>query len=419
MRNRGFTALIAVFAILVLIAPADASVIPERRKPQFLKEQGHYFIPLVFSLGGYGTSATFIAAWLNTFDTYTDVYGYAMAGDLDLVGLGALDIHLVPETLILDLSGTYLFEGSSPGYNGRGMNTGKYDYANMEIGDAQAAGARLTSTFFDRRFELFGIHYRYGSKLEAVRDPDDNLIIDVQDPERHRGSFSLVGLKLDLTDDYNDPRHGLRIDVRRGESPPGSSIAPDYYVMSYNTTAYVPIGRRSTWVFNYYRADAHVTRQGEISRSVIEARYGLNCAASSDPAACDKVVDNIIAANTYGTVDSLGGMDRLRSYPNGRYLGAHSMFYGTEIRWNLTEEPVPFDFYIVKDVRTVLQAALFYEAGSIADRRDELGDVMRYSTGLGFRIVTASGIVFRADFARGGEGWGATLLVNYPWDPSF
>ena len=37
---------------------------------------------------------------------------------------------------------------------------------------------------------------------------------------------------------------------------------PDFYVQDYNLTGYVPLGRRSTWAFNYFRSDAHVERQG-------------------------------------------------------------------------------------------------------------------------------------------------------------
>ena len=82
---------------------------------------------------------------------------------------------------------------------------------------------------------------------------------------------------------------------------------------------------------------------------------------------CWKVVDNIVEANTYGTVGSLGGTSRLRSYPHDRFTAAHALFYGAEFRWNLTEERQPFDIVIMKDIRTVWQAAFFYEAGTVAD----------------------------------------------------
>ena len=108
------------------------------------------------------------------------------------------------------------------------------------------------------------------------------------------------------------------------------------------------------------------------------------------------MVNNIIANNRYGTVDGIGGWRRLRSYPNDRYEAAHAVFYGTEIRWNLTEEFKPFDIGIAKDIRTGLQLAFFWETASVADEKDKLGDIWKDSYGLGARMVTASGLVIRA-----------------------
>jgi outer membrane protein assembly factor BamA len=233
----------------------------------------------------------------------------------------------------------------------------------------------------------------------------------------------MVGTRVDLTDDYGDPRRGIRFDVTRSMSPPHDS-GPDYYVMDYSTTGYIPLGRRSTWAFNYFRSDAVVRRQGVTDPDELRRLQGLDC---DDPAltpeerdrcnqAIDQVIDNMVANNTYGTATQLGGFSRLRSYSQGRYKGAHTVFYGTEIRWNLTDERTPYDIFIMKDVRTSVQVALFYEIGSTADLRSELGDIMRDSYGIGLRVVTASGIVFRGDFAFGKEGFEPQVFIGYPWE---
>ena len=124
----------------------------------------------------------------------------------------------------------------------------------------------------------------------------------------------------------------------------------------------------------------------------------------------------MIANNTYGTASSLGGFSRLRSYPTGRFKGAHTIFYGSEIRWNLTDESTPFDILIMRDIRTSWQIALFYEMGTVADKRSELGDIWRSTTGIGLRMVTASGMVFRADLATGKEGFSPSIFIGYPWE---
>ena len=124
----------------------------------------------------------------------------------------------------------------------------------------------------------------------------------------------------------------------------------------------------------------------------------------------------MIANNKYGTATSLGGFSRLRSYPQGRYKGAHTEFYGTEVRWNLTDERTPFDLFIIKDVRTAVQVSAFYEIGSTADLRSDLGKTMRDSYGCGLRIVTASGVVLRGDLAFGKEGVSPEIFIGYPWE---
>ena len=128
------------------------------------------------------------------------------------------------------------------------------------------------------------------------------------------------------------------------------------------------------------------------------------------------MVNNTIAHNLYGTAASMGGPSRLRSYPQGRYQGAHTVFYGTEFRWNLTEEFQPFDIGVAKDIRTGVQLAAFWERASVADEKSQLGNIWRDSYGVGLRLVMTSGLVFRAEYAYGDEGANVVMFFNYPWE---
>jgi hypothetical protein len=192
--------------------------------------------------------------------------------------------------------------------------------------------------------------------------------------------------------------------------------------MDYNTTGYVPFGRRSTLVLNLLYSDAYVRRQGETDPTALQAQLGLNCAdptlTPAEQQACNEVIATTIAHNTYGTATSLGGFSRLRSYPQGRFSGAHTLFLGTEFRWNLTDERTPFDIFVMKGVRTSIQVAFFYETGVTSDTRGDLYErgSMRDSYGAGLRIVTASGLVFRGDVAHGKEGINTAIFIGYPWE---
>ena len=106
----------------------------------------------------------------------------------------------------------------------------------------------------------------------------------------------------------------------------------------------------------------------------------------------------------------------MRSYPESRYRGAHTQFLGTEIRGNLTDEMKPFNLILVKDVRTAVQIAPFYELGTTADSYGELWSQVRDSYGVGLRIVTASGLIYRFDLAAGADGVQPSIFFQYPWE---
>ena len=397
----------------------DASA-PERRRDQFPKDFGYAAFPYPYRLPGIGSGLSFAAGAFNIADTYTDAYAIAFAGDVKGGAVGVGDIHLIPRTLILDLGYSGISKAAFQSYAQRGMNTSKDDFRLLEVGDTEYYGARMTATFLERRFELHGAWYEGASRLKNIRDKEGNLIIEAQDPPRGRGHTTLLGARLDLTDDYTDPRRGLRLDVTRTQSPPRGS-GPDYFVMDYNTTAYVPFRKRDTLALNLLRSDAFVTRQGETDRAALQQQLGFNCAGVADPTQqqlCNEVIDTTIANNRVGTATSLGGFDRLRSYPQGRFKGAHTLFLGAEYRWNLTDERTPFDIFVMKSVRTSIQLAFFYETGVTSDTRSDLyrRNNMRDSYGTGLRIVTASGVVLRADLARGKEGFSSAIFIGYPWE---
>jgi hypothetical protein len=407
-----------VVLALVLSSMAEASMVPDRRKNQFATDFGYALFPYPYSLPGIGTGLGLVGGATNFAGTHADAYGMAFGGDVVGLALGVADVHVIPKTLILDTGFSSISSATIQSYSQRGMNTNKNDYTNIELGDMTYYGSRMTATFLERRIEFYGAYYQGSSQLKSIRDKDGNVIIETQSSQVGRGHVTLLGTRVDLTDDYADPRRGLRLDIGRSLTPPRNS-GPDFYIQDMSATGYVPLGRRSTWAFNYFRSDAHVNRKGETDPAIVESDLGLTCATITDPTKqqfCRDYVKNTVANNTYGTASSLGGFSRLRSYSSGRYSGAHTRFYGTEIRWNLTDESTPYDIFIMKDIRTAWQIALYYEIGSTADIRSEVGDIWRSTTGIGLRMVTASGVVFRADVATGKEGVSPSIFIGYPWE---
>ncbi|HAK59616.1 MAG TPA: hypothetical protein DCO77_04430 [Nitrospiraceae bacterium] len=411
MKIRVRAMLLLVVSVLMFSGTAGALDIPERRKPQFETEFGYAVFPYPYSLPGIGSGLGLVGGAMNIDETHTDVYGMIFSGDVRGAALGARDLHIIPRMLLAEIGISSISTVTIQDFGARGMDADKNDYSLIELGDMQYAGGRLTATFYDRRFEIYAAAYAGRSRLESIRDQDGTINTLATDGAVGRGHTTIFGTRVDLTDDYQDPRRGIRLDVSRWHTPP-DDIGPDYFIMEYNTTAYVPIGRRSTWALNYFRSDARVERPGVTIFGDIENYLGVTCTTPE----CIKVINNMIDHNRYGTAGSLGGFNRLRSYPAGRYSGAHALFYGTEVRWNLTDEATPFNIFVMKDIRTAFQIALFYEMGSVEDIRSKLGNVMRASYGLGVRMVTASGAVFRADIAAGREGVEPSIFIGYPWE---
>ena len=404
--------------LIVTIMPVAATELPERRKDQFPTDPGYYLVPAPYSIPGLGGGFIAVGAMTNINQTNADLYGFAAGGDIEGYGLVATELHLIDKKLLLDVTHTSFQKVSSQVYSQRGMNTSADDFILAELDHAVFNGARLTYTMYDRRFEFYGVLYKNESRLSAIRDNDGNLIQSTLNSETRTSDTYTYGMRLDLTDDYIDPRRGIRVETSLWHTPPSDDDSPDYDIVELNLTGYIPMGSRNTLAMNYFQADTRVNRQGETDPAAVEDKLGLDCSTGSeqDQADCLSIVNNTVAENTFGSVGSLGGLSRLRSYPEDRFKGSHSRFIGIEFRWNLIEETKPFNYFFARDIRTVIQLAAFYERGAISDNKDELWNTMRESYGIGARLVTKSGLIFRADVATGDEGEELSIIFGFPWE---
>lgn len=416
---------ITLFFVLFSLFPAsDASAwVTERRRPQFSKEPGHLIIPVPYSINGIGEGIMLLGAASNVKNTSTDVFGLVITGDLEGFGAGFNEYHIYEERLFADMTFERLNKVIVQAYEKRGMDTSKDDYVYADLDEFLFSGGRMTLSYRERLFELYAIAYDVRYKLNMLRDIDGRVITGTTDSAESHSNLYGLGAVVDLTDDKSDPRRGIRLDTSFAWSPPNDDMSSDYYVMDNNLTLYLPIGKRSTWAFNYFQSDAHILSEGVTDRTRIYDKLGFECELITDPAeqaecyaTTSDYIDSVVNANLNGTSKSLGGRSRLRSYPEDRFKGGHSAFVGTEFRWNITEEITPFDIALIKDIRTGVQLAVFYEIGTVAESQGGLWDRSRYSAGAGLRVVNASGIIYRIDYATGDEGGALTIIINYPWE---
>lgn len=392
--------------------------LPERRRDPFAGDFSYYIYPIAGEIPGLGTAAGVGGSVLNSFGTDTDFTWFEIGGDFSASGYTLLNVPLVERRLILDL-GTYDFDVSQASYS-RGMDSSPDHYLLPRATGSYLLG-QLTLSFDDRRYEAYVRALGGASRLREVSDENGEPFGAV-DTREHTHSIQTIGASIDLTDDRLDPRRGFRLEVAARQAENNDALRSDYYVTDLNLTGYVPMRhRRDTLVINYFQSDAHVTREGETDYAILEEKRGLGCDAVADPAQQDRCLEleseylnEFLAANLYGTATPLGGTQRLRSFDNGRYYAGHAASYGIEYRWNLTDENTPFNILIAKGVRTGIQLAAFAERGSVAETSSTLWDTHRTSYGAGLRIIL-TGVVIRADWAKGDEGENFQFFITYPW----
>jgi hypothetical protein len=93
----------------------------------------------------------------------------------------------------------------------------------------------------------------------------------------------------------------------------------------------------------------------------------------------------------YFMLPSLGSGSTLRGYSSWRFRDRHSILTSGEFRW------IPS--------RLGLDMAIFYDAGKVASRREDLSlRHLRHDVGVGFRFHSPLATPLRIEFARGNEG---------------
>jgi hypothetical protein len=412
---------VCLVLLFFLLANTAYSFIFTRRTDQFKKDLSYAVLPLPYSIPGIGSGVGVAGGVLNVGDSYTDVYGLAILGDVEGRAFGITDVHLMEKRLILDLGYSNISKASFNVNYSRGMagNEDPEDFNTAEISDSTYYGGMLTLSFAERMFELTYRSYRASARLESIRDKEGNIVLEVDDPEPAEGTVAAGSIVFDFTDDRHDPRAGLRYNYVRDFPEKPEEGSPDYYTADINVTLYIPLLTNSTFVTNYFQSDAYVLEEGETDRDVIAANEKLATCPAGDTTcetARESYIDLIEAANRYGNASSLGGLSRLRSFTSMRYRGAHTRFWGAEFRWNLTDENTKFNILFMKDLRTSIQLAFFHEEGTIADKTEDLYEETRRSTGVGIRAIMGSGLVYRFEVATGEEGSQFVLFLGYPWD---
>lgn len=409
--------LLSVIFLLVIDSVFAIDVI-DRRRDQYTDEFSYFVYPIPAQIPGLGSAFGVGATVSNIAETDIDITGFFVDGDFSASGLTVLNMHIIPESLIFDL-GLYDYNINIKQFN-RGINSDRNEFILPEVKGNGMLG-QLKWTQFDKKLDFFARYGVTSSRVLSVLDKNYNEFSNF-DKSKKTNSALTLGVTLDLTDDSQDPRKGVRFEASRWQQlNNAAALSSSYHVYDANLSVYVPIAGKNTLAFNYFRSQAVIDSMGSTNFSDLQSKYGLVCSGIPDPterSKCEatesKLINEMIATNRYGNAGSLGGTQRLRSFSNGRFRAGHSVFYGVEYRWNLTDENTPTDWVLIKGQRTNYQVSFFAEAGGVADDVSQLNNNLKYSYGTGFRMLFR-GVTIRADLATGSEGTEFQLFLDYPW----
>jgi hypothetical protein len=404
----------AILCGAVLLAAAGQAGAIERRRPQFTDEPAHLVLPMAYNLPGLGGGWGVMALLTNMAGTRIDAYAVGMQGDLEGGVLGVLDMQVIHERLILSLESQYFTKAAKQLYTLRGMDSRKDDFMIGVADKVEGTFPSAVLTFADRMVEFGYMQGDQAARAVAYVTPS-GVRYDLPTKEIVRFDTRMASVRLDWTDDYYDPHLGLRLLLMRNFSAGATAGQPVFNTDTYLLTGYIPLGKRSTWVLATRGSGAAMEREGLTDRAAIRAKLQPCFGDPACNAAVTRQVENTYNANKYGTAASLGGDNFLRGYPADRFVGSQSLFYGTELRWDFTDERSPFDYFVWKDIRTALQLAFFYETGSVGDAPGDVGKSWRDVRGVGFRFITHAGFAYRFDYSVFDEGSATVIMFSYPW----
>ncbi|NRA43947.1 MAG: hypothetical protein HRU09_03215 [Oligoflexales bacterium] len=421
--------LLALLCLLTSLSPIVAEELgtgspwlPERRQDQSRTSKGHILTPAAANIPGFGFFYGIIGGLFNVLGSESDAFAYRFWGEISGGGIGLVDTPLLNHEMTLNVFYN-IFNQASIETHRRTVHSNPDDAIYQRFDFFEVTLAQINYRLFERRLQLnLGIN-RQRENIEGLYDSEGEKISPMSSQSDSRFSFS-YGVIADFTDDRADPREGAILEAFRYDKEDPGKEKPFYFNMDYNVLYHIPFLTHSTLVFNYYRSDAILHREGELNSEAVRSDLGLGCEALSGEEAerCSYHEANLIAdqlaANRHGTSVPIGGTQRLQAYPTNRFVGAHTQTFGTEARINMTQEFSPFNIGILSGIRTGVQFAFFYEKGIATDKKDELLNIDRYkpSYGGGIRFILASGFIVRMDLASGPEGNQPVLIFQYPWN---
>ncbi len=271
--------------------------------------------------------------------------------------------------------------------------------------------------FLDRQIELFYTFFNAEVDFYGYQDFDGN-IVSLKDVEGFGAGTSKWterwGMLIDDTDFRRDPRIGYFVKLDRWQWPNRTPQESSWYQYDLETVGYIPIiDMKMILVLTQYLSTSKVISPGKVEKYICTEEQLLlypKCQTILNEA-YKRDLDN----SKKGRATALGGFERLRGYPEGRFFDEHTNFRGIELRYYFDSVDIDFDVIFAKGFLAEFQLAGFYEQGTVSpDLGGNFWNNFKDSYGLGIRLITGSAVA-RLDFGFSDEGGQTTAYWDYPF----
>ena len=377
-------------------------------------------LPAPYVFPGIGEGLMLVGYSGNFLETTIDAYLVGFSGDA--AGLvGSVDeVFVVPE--LIYFSG-WKFNISKYGinsYSSRGMESEKDDF-NIIVGNKFEMDIfKVSLSLFERRLEAALLSQTQYGESHKILDSKGNLLNEIDPPQTFQGKKEGIELQLDWTDDFKDPRTGLRLKSTYDLNTSEDADSPEYYLTSHGLTFYQPVFGESTWAFHFFRSDAKVRKEGYTDLKTALLAEGLNeenatsCsyAPTSQHVPLTSTKPKTPSTPTVTEQPIRSAVKTVCVLTLATVTRPRTLFYGTELRWNFDTSTEVLDWYLFSDVRRPAgngfwEQRLRRSPGSWQDHPPSYGG--------GLRLVGGSGNTYRFEISTGEEGAEMIVMFQYPW----
>jgi hypothetical protein len=332
-------------------------------------------------------------------------------GNIDAFGLTVTGIPVIPQSLFIDVGFAKMEKGLFETDYTRGLNE-----SDVYLQEIEAYGLKFELKYLPTTWLVLRPGFAQAeAKIKGYKYEDKT--VEIGKLGDINTDYLFMETDFVFLDQTFRPNSGIKSTLgamaetgRKGQS--------DQITLSYSVTGFLPIMNSLNLASTFFSSDATVIKRVFSKRSDVADELDAGCADASgadDRERCEELesdlIDYIAASNQYGSAHSIGGSRYLRSFREGRFRGAHTRAFSTELRWTVSDA---FGLTYFQDNGSALDFVPFYDYGWANDDHNKVFEEYKSSYGAAVRLYM-NPLVLRLEYATGDEGGGLFLTAGAAW----